>query len=372
MSVKTCPKCGRLIAPQLARCRGCKTYLHGNRLEGLLMGAVPEPLRAAPTTALLFVAIAVVYLMLAVLALPSSPLAFSTYTLVQAGGTATVPMARGQWWRLITSLFVHHDVVHLAFNLYCLALVGPIVEQLFGRKKTLLLYLATGAFSMAISHVWYTELLRSHYVSAGASGAVCGLIGLAWLGATRSMPQQTGIADGMKRWAIMLAVWGFVVPGINNAAHFGGFIAGIALGRVVPLGAPKNIGSQRVYSAASGLSLLGVLACATIAITGARPHPWSLEDDMNGAWLMGVSVSGDLPVPEDSTQQEARNLCFAAVAEAQPDRVILHSCEFAVRAVPHMADPAYHFLAEAERRVGRPRRAARVDRARELVRELSQ
>lgn len=333
------------------------------------MGAVPEPLRAAPTTGFLFVSIAVCYLALAVLVLPSSPLAFTRYTLLQAGATGRIAMALGEWWRLVTSLFIHHDVVHLAFNLYCLALVGPIVERLFGRKKTLLFYLATGAFSMAVSHVWYAGILDTNYASAGASGAVCGFIGLAWLGAKRSVPQESGIVEGMQRWAVMLAIWGFVVPGINNAAHLGGFVAGAALGRVVPLGPPKSLGWQRALSWASLLSLVGVAWCAWMAISTAMPHPWALERDMNSAYVLGASVSGDRPAPEDSTQQDALDQCGRAVRQGQPAEVIREHCEFALRASPSNTGP-YHYTAQAERLLGNPRRGARLDGARELVRSL--
>ena len=159
MSVVTCPKCGALITPQLERCRQCGKFLHGTRMEGWLLSSLPGPLRKSPGTALLVIAIVVSYLGVAVIALPGSPLAFTGYTLRHVGATHGPSILLGEWWRIATSLFVHHDLLHVGFNLYALIIVGPVVEQLFDRKKMLLMYLLAGLGSMTVSHCWYVYLM---------------------------------------------------------------------------------------------------------------------------------------------------------------------------------------------------------------------
>lgn len=370
MSIKTCPKCGCLVAPQLPRCRSCGTYLHGTRLEGMLSKLLPAPLRAAPATALIFVAIALTYLVMAVAALPSSPLAFSEYTLRHAGATARISLELGEWWRIFTSIFVHHDVVHLGFNLYCLALVGPIVEQFFGKKRFLVLYLIAGAASMAASHVWYADILDRPYTSAGASGAVCGLIGLAWVGANRWMPKQPHIADGMRRWAVMLAIFGFLVPGINNAAHAGGFLVGAALGQVVPVGPLKTVGQRRTASLLATLSVAVSLACAGLSLRAGWGHPWALPADVRGSVLLGMSVSGDPPAWRDSTQYDALMSCQRVVEAARPVETVRAACEYALHVAPYQPLPAYEYLEQIERAEGNDRRADRLAHARRVVRSL--
>jgi hypothetical protein len=223
---------------------------------------------------------------------------------------------------------------------------------------------------MGASHIWYAVVRDVAYTSAGASGAVCGLIGVAWIGATRFVPRQSGIADGMKRWAFMLAVWGFVVPGINNAAHLGGFVGGCALGRLVLLSPPKSVSMQRALSAITGAATLGVLACGVIAVVAAAPFPWSLDDDVRGASLVGINVSGDKPAWRDSTQYDALMACDRVVVAGRPIADVISACEFALRAAPYQPVPAYDYLAHIERDAGNLRRAGRLVHAREVVRSL--
>ncbi|MFT6400557.1 MAG: rhomboid protease GluP [Bradymonadia bacterium] len=336
------------------------------------MKIVPEPMRAAPATGAIFVVTTLVFLVMAVAALPSSPLAFSGYTLQQAGATTRMSLALGEWWRLVTSNFIHHDLVHLGFNLYCLALVGPIVETFFGRKKTLLMYFAAGVGSMAVSHFWYAVVLNQPYTSAGASGAVCGLIGLAWMGSNKFIPAQPHIANGMKRWAVMLAIWGFVVPGINNAAHAGGFVVGIILGKLVSVGAPKGVAKARALSVATLSAVLAVAACGVIAVVSAAPYPFRLNNDAHGASLMGFELGGDRPEWADSTQLDVLMACQRLAAANRPLEEIAGACEFALRASPYQPVPAYEYLEQIERQRGDERRARQLNQARAIIREMAE
>ena len=156
---QTCPKCGALIVPQLVRCRRCDKYLHGTAFEGMLFEHLPGPLKRSPGTGSLVLGILLYYVVMIGVAGVRSSLGFSSYSLVELGATHGPSILLGDWWRFATSIFVHHDLVHLAFNLYALIIVGPVVEVLYDKKKTILMYLVAGVGSMIISHLWYVEIM---------------------------------------------------------------------------------------------------------------------------------------------------------------------------------------------------------------------
>jgi rhomboid protease GluP len=140
----------------------------------------------------------------------------------------------GQWWRLATALFIHFGVVHLALNMWALWDVGRLVERLYGRVRLVLLYVGSGLVGNLASLV----LHGNDAVSGGASGAVFSLYGALLVFMWRERQQ---IAHREFRWlfggalvfSLLILGMGFWVPGIDNAAHGGGFLAGALLGMVL-------------------------------------------------------------------------------------------------------------------------------------------
>ena len=163
----------------------------------------------------------------------------------------------GQWWRLLTSLFLHAGVVHLAFNSMALWQLGPLAERLYGRWHFLLLYLAAGIGGGLASLWWHPD-----GNSVGASGAIFGLIGglLAFV-SRRDLGVAPQAVLALRRslmtfGGVSLAA-GFAIPMVDNAAHLGGlatgYIAGFALAR--PIDASSRQGNDLprllVFSAAA-------------------------------------------------------------------------------------------------------------------------
>src|SRR5215813_2341378 len=214
MPVNSCPKCGAMIVPQLARCRQCKAYLHGTGVEAFLFEQLmPAQVQRSPGTATICLLICLYYGLMLALGGGDSIIGFSGFTLQQLGAVHGPSIMLGQGWRFVTSIFGHHDLLHLALNLWSLVAVGDLVERIFDKKKMMLIYLVAGVASMAISYVWYVYAIgRPSFVSAGASGAVCGLIGAAWVGAKKMGPQGAEIARSMAKWSALMVVWGFAVP----------------------------------------------------------------------------------------------------------------------------------------------------------------
>jgi rhomboid protease GluP len=323
---RACPRCGALIVPQQERCRRCNAYLHGTWAEALIFEHL-LPGAEHRGTALLCLAIGLSYLGMAAAAGPISAIAFSGFSLEQLGATHGPSILRGEYWRFVTSIFAHHDLLHIALNLWSLLTVGPLVEQIFDRKKMMLIYLAAGVLSMVVSHVWYVYASGNvAYVSAGASGAVCGMIGAAWVGARRLGPEGADIALRMKRWTLYMIAWGFLAPGINNAAHAGGFVFGALFAAMTPPKITQTVAMQRVLSVALLLALGGVVASEALMLRHLRGFPAVLERDADPRFFLGQMVAEGVP-GEQSDQAEIWGQC----AEERPPRELLHTCELNVR-----------------------------------------
>ena len=136
----------------------------------------------------------------------------------------------GEWWRLLTSTFLHGGLMHILANMYGLLFVGIFLEPLLGRTKYLTAYLLTGILASIASIWWYDAT-----VSVGASGAIFGLYGifLALL-LTKVYPP-----DFAKSFLISTAIFvGFnllmgLTGGIDNAAHIGGLLSGFVIGLIL-------------------------------------------------------------------------------------------------------------------------------------------
>jgi membrane associated rhomboid family serine protease len=153
-----------------------------------------------------------------------------------------VAVARGDWWRLITVTLVHGSLLHLAFNMYALYLVGPLVERIYGWKTYGLMYLLC-ALAGSVGSMLVGD---AAVPSVGASGAIFGLFGVL-LAATRIhdpiLDRRGRALVGQIGTLIALnLVFGLLNPGIDNAAHVGGLIAGLWLGFVL---VPGNVRTVR-------------------------------------------------------------------------------------------------------------------------------
>jgi rhomboid protease GluP len=175
--------------------------------------------RRTPVTTLLLVAIALVFLgdML------------TGRLLTQLGADEpTLVLQDGQWWRPLTSVFLHAGWMHLLLNGWALYQLGSLFELLIGSRLMLVVFLASGLAGSAASLVW------THGPSVGASGAIFGLMGalIAFLLRRREMltPYAKSLLGQLVLWAGINVVFGFSTPGIDNAAHLGGCAMGLVLG----------------------------------------------------------------------------------------------------------------------------------------------
>jgi membrane associated rhomboid family serine protease len=161
---------------------------------------------------------------------------FSGKDLLAWGANYAPMVSAGQYWRLLTSTFLHGGLMHLAFNMYALLLAGLLLEEKIGWLRITILYLLSGIIA-SMASVAYSDS-----VSVGASGAIFGLYGgvLAFI-LTRVFPKQfTGA------FIISIAIFvgfnlimGFADAQIDNAAHIGGLVSGFVIGLLMSFTLPK-------------------------------------------------------------------------------------------------------------------------------------
>lgn len=144
----------------------------------------------------------------------------------------------GDWWRLVTNIFIHFGIIHVAMNMYSLYTVGVYLEPMLGKWRYAAAYLCTGILASIVSLWWHKNPVNS----AGASGAVFGMFGVFFALLTsnlipnkirKALLQNIGIFIG---YNLLYGLKG----GIDNAAHIGGLLSGFVFGYAYVSGIRKD------------------------------------------------------------------------------------------------------------------------------------
>ena len=147
-------------------------------------------------------------------------------TLIKFGANYAPLTKSGEYYRLITSAFLHIGVIHLLCNLYALYVIGPQIEQFFGRVKYILIYL----FSAIMGSLFTLVLSGDNTVSAGASGAIFGLFGaILYFGYTYRGYIGNAIISQIVPVILLNLFIGLTSTNIGNAAHIGGLVGGYVM-----------------------------------------------------------------------------------------------------------------------------------------------
>ncbi len=180
------------------------------------------------------------------------------YNLLKFGGQYGPFVSTGDWYRIVTAMFVHAGWLHLLFNMYALYYLGILVENIYGPSKLLVVYFASGIAGNLLSQVFYYSA-----PSVGASGAIFGLVGLL-LAATyfrKDFPStiRRALYLSLLPMVIFNIAYGFM-PGtdINNAAHLGGFGTGLLLGYLIPVRHSWGI-KRKAWNTIAALTLIVVV-----------------------------------------------------------------------------------------------------------------
>lgn len=230
---KLCPACGTLVGTTATRCHECGTSLRfsvaaASRTLSKLFG------ERTPATSVLLMANIFMFGVCWLATVSSGRggglsilWGLSGETLYKLGATHPGAIFLGhEWYRLVTAMFLHGGLIHIGFNMMALMDLGPAVEEVYGSARFLFLYTVTGAAGFLLS------ALLGHQ-SVGASGALMGLIGLLIAITTRrGGAHMQQLRSRLVSWVVSIFVIGFLMAGVDNAAHFGGLAAGFALGKV--------------------------------------------------------------------------------------------------------------------------------------------
>jgi rhomboid protease GluP len=161
-------------------------------------------------------------------------------TLLEFGAMYRPLFTAGEYWRLVTPIFLHIGLLHLLFNMYALLVLGNVVEQIYGPVRYFLIYLFSG-IAGALASVRFSTA-----VSAGASGAIFGLAGITLAVGYRYRDRvpanfKRAVGRGIIPFVIFNLAYGFSNQGIDNFAHLGGLVAGILLAFVITPAAQASI-----------------------------------------------------------------------------------------------------------------------------------
>ena len=194
----------------------------------------------------------------------------NTRVLLKYGANFRALTTDGEWWRLLSSAFLHAGIFHLMFNMWALFTFGVLVERLYGNFFFCLIYIFSALTGGLASIIWADAI-----VSVGASGAIFGVCSalMAFL-MTQKGSIPSSMASGLWKSALIFAgynvVYGFSHAGIDNAAHVGGLIGGFLMGLALsrPLDAERR--SRRMWVRL--LTGAGVGVAAIVLAVAAVPH----------------------------------------------------------------------------------------------------
>lgn len=183
----------------------------------------------------------------------------------------------GEWWRLATAMFLHFGIVHLLMNMAALWDSGRLVEQLFGTSRFVAIYFISGLTGNLVSLILHGD----RAVSGGASGAVFGIYGalLAFLVSERRRLHTVEFRWmfwGASAFSLLALSFGLLVPGIDNAAHFGGLLAGVTSGYILLVNVPSSGSRRKRLQRIVTIAFALVIAALISGIPKPR-YPWSDE-----------------------------------------------------------------------------------------------
>ena len=227
-----CPNCGLLISLSETACPYCGLRAPGARWRRLAV------FRLLADPALLVKTVIGVNIGMFVLSLVLDPrmtgMAFNPLLLLSPadsslfvlGATGTIPIdSYHRWWTLVSASYLHGGLLHIFFNMAAFRQLSAVVVREYGTRRMFAIYTLSGVAGFLVSY------LAGVALTIGASAGVCGLVGaILYYGKSRGGAYGTALYKQVGVWVILMFVFGFVLPGINNWGHGGGIAAGALLG----------------------------------------------------------------------------------------------------------------------------------------------
>ncbi len=172
-------------------------------------------------------------------------LAPSSRVLLLLGASGAYPVfGMGRWWTVLTAGWLHAGVLHILFNVMWIRQLGPGVANLYGAGRMVIIYTVAGIVGFTFSsvagrYIGAIPIIGGASLSVGASASIFGLLGALVYYGRRSGSRHIG--DTGLQYALMMGVFGLLMPGIDNQAHLGGFVGGYLTGQVLDPMKPERI-----------------------------------------------------------------------------------------------------------------------------------
>jgi rhomboid protease GluP len=271
-----CPSCGRLVGVQEEVCPHC-----GRASPGLWgFSRVLQVLgQEVGFVKLIIGSCAVLYLLTLVTnpsgigtGGPMSMLSPSSSSLFLFGASGAVPVyGYHRWWTILSATWLHGSLLHILFNMLWVRQLAPATARLYGPGRMMLIYLVSGAAGFLLSSTVgafgnsvLPSFLRGANLTIGASASIFGLLGaLVYYGRRGG---STALGQQAWTWAVVLFVFGFIMPGIDNFAHLGGFLGGYGMSRVLDPFQPEKVDHLLAALIGLGLTLVAILASVALGL----------------------------------------------------------------------------------------------------------
>lgn len=181
------------------------------------------------------------------------------------GAAGAIPWQVGHWWTIVTAIYLHGSLLHIIFNVLWIRQLGPDVEKIYGPARLVVIFTVSGAAGFVLSNAVGIPF------TVGASGSIFGLLGaIVAFGRKRGGSFGRLVLQQYGMWAAILFISGFIMPGVNNWAHAGGFAGGVAAGLVLSLAERRaeTTLDWLLGGAASILTVVGFALALLAAFTG--------------------------------------------------------------------------------------------------------
>ena len=267
-----CPRCGKLINFDETRCPYCGTSRPGSWWKSNVWTRGfrdPDQL----SRAVIYVNIGMYVISLLVNPRgtgfgfnPFSILSPDSSSLLLVGATGTIPIDRlHRWWTLISASYLHGGILHIVFNMFAFSRLAPLVLQEFGPYRMFVLYTLGGIIGFFVSYLAGVPL------TIGASAGLCSLMGgIIYFGKSRGGVYGQAIYRQIGGWAVGIFAFGLLMPGINNWAHGGGFLGGVALGFL--LGYQERRRESLFHKVLAGMCAAATVVILAWAVTSGIYH----------------------------------------------------------------------------------------------------
>ncbi len=264
-----CTSCGTLVGVNDAVCYNC------NRRNPGLWGVAPAIRRLGQDhgfVPLVMGGTIVLYVLSLLLDVAGMRpiLAPSSMAIRLLGASGSYPVfVEGRWWTVLTAGWLHGGLIHIVLNMLWIRQLAPAVAELYGPGRMVIVYTLAGVVgftftSVAGRYIGFLPLIGGAQLSLGASAPIFGLLGALVYYGNRTGSRH--VREAGLQYALMMGIFGLIMPGIDNQAHLGGFVGGYVAGLLLDPLKPERIDHLVGGAACLVVTLVAVVASFVTAL----------------------------------------------------------------------------------------------------------